>query len=255
MEPNYNLAQICTPVRPHRFVHHLAGYDAAKTEFLISGFTFGFELHFKGRRDLTVETPNMPSAEQHPEVLWEKIGKEVSLGHVAGPFAQPPFKKYFCSPLGLVPKAGQENKFRMIFNLSAGEPHSVNGCTPKEYRTVKYRDFDAAIEITQKLGSEAKLGISDLEAAFRQTPIRPEDCHLLVFKARGPDGRSWYFVDKCLPFGHCESCQIYQRISNGIAFAVRKLTGKDLVNYIDDFFFADSSTKACNSQIHTFLWV
>ncbi len=114
---------------------------------------------------------------------------------------------------------------------------SVNEGTPKCYRTTKYKDFTDAVQLLQVIGPEAKLAKSDLTAAFRQTPIRPEDWHLLVFKARDPaTGKEWYFFDKCLPFGHCESCQIYQRVSNALAWATEKITQRELVNYLDDFF-------------------
>ncbi len=196
----------------------------------------------------------MPSAMKYPQVIWEKIMKEVVAQRVCGPFEKPPFKNYFCSPLGLVPKAGQLGAFRMIFNLSAGQPESINGSTPDCFKTTRYNDFDKAIALVASLGAATRVGKADLAAAFRQTPINPLDWSLLVFKATHPITRKlWYFFDNCLPFGSGESCQIYQRISNALAFAVSKLTGKPLVNYIDDFFFADKGTEVCNNQIELFL--
>ncbi len=191
---------------------------------------------------------------QYLQVIWEKIMKEVVAQRVCGPFENPPFKNYFCSLLGLVPKVGQPGAFRMIFNLSAGQPESVNSSTLDCFKTTKYNDFDKAVALVAELGSAAKVGKADLAAALRQTPIHPQDWPLLVFKAKHPaTEKSWYFFEKCLPFGSGESCQIYQRILNALAFAVSKLTRKPFVNYTDDFFFADKGTASCNCQIELFI--
>ncbi len=245
---------IFSPVDFSKFDKHLRGYNECERELVVSGFKEGFRLHFEGDRHQRVEHPNMPSARKYPHVLWAKIMKEVVAGRVAGPFDECPFDSCYISPLGLVPKAGQDGEFRMIFNLSAGGNASVNGQTPQKYKTTKYKDLDAAVEMVQKIGSQARVAKADLEAAFRQTPIHPEDWSLLVFKAWDPlVQKEKYFFDKCLPFGSGESCQIYQRISNGLAWVVEKYTGSPLVNYLDDFFFGDFGLEACNSQVHTFL--
>ncbi len=196
----------------------------------------------------------MPSVRLNPQVVWDKVQKEVAAGRVCGPFEKAPFEHFYSSPLGLVPNAGQIGKFRLIFNLSAGDPISINGGTTWRYHSMEYNDLDKAVQLTQKLGVNAKLGKSDLEAVIRQVPIHPDDWPLLVFRATNPETKlTYFFFDKCLPFGSCESCQIYQRVSNGLAWAVRQCTGKPVVNYLDDFLFGDICCTACNSQILTFL--
>ncbi len=137
MEPNLDLGAICTPVQSDVFDTFLEGYDLKEREFITQGFKNGFHLHFEGDRNFVIETPNMKSANKNPEKIWEKIAKEVNAGRVAGPFEKPPFLHYMCSPFGLVKKAGEENKFRMIFNLSAGTPVSLNGSTTKHHKTTE----------------------------------------------------------------------------------------------------------------------
>ncbi len=231
---------------------YLRGYDEREKLFILTDFQKGFSINYCGPRNVTVESENHSSALEQPELLWAKIMSEVALGHVAGPFDHPPFKRYFCSPLGLVPKSGQLGKFRMIFDLSAGRPFSVNEHVPDEFWSVKYNDFDAAILLTQQFGEKARIGKTDLEAAFRQVPICPQDWHLLVFKAVSLAGNTCYFFDKSLLFGSAASCQIYQQISNALAWAQEQCTGKKVVNYLDDFFFADRSTAHCDNQIVLF---
>ncbi len=254
MNPNLDVHNICTPVNPDSFKRHLMGYDPVEKEFVLRGFRDGFKLHFQGNRKQQIKSDNMPLTLQRPEVVWEKIMKEVNAGRVVGPFSKPPFEHYICSPLGLVPKAGQEGQFRLIFNLSKENPISVNGEMPQRYKVTFYQDFDLAVEIVQQIGPAAKLGKADLAAAFRQTLIVPEDWPLLVFKAVNPHTQqTCYFFVKCLPFGSGESCQIYQRISNALAWVTTRYTQKALVNYIDDFLFTDRATEFCDAQIRVFL--
>ncbi len=159
-----------------------------------------------------LEQHNHPSVDDTlSQVAWDKLMNEVNLNRVAGPFPDPPFRSYIQSPLGLVPKAGQPGKFRLIFDLSAPDPAwSVNGQTPPELCSVHYRDFDDAVLMVQKLGEGAFMSKTDLEAAFRQLPIRPQDWPLLVMKMKSPvSGTVCYFVDLHLPFESSMSCSIF----------------------------------------------
>ena len=73
-------------------------------------------------------------------------------------------------------------------------------------------------------------------------------------KAVNPlDGKTYYFVDKCLPFGASISCSHFQRFSNAIKHIVQWKTKNDLVNYLDDFLFAALIAFLCNNQVRTFL--
>ena len=66
------------------------------------------------------------------------------------------------------------------------------------------------------------------------------------------DGKTYYFVDKCLPFGASISCSYFQRFSNAVKHIARWRTKSDLVNYMDDFFFAALLKMLCNNQVSDF---
>ena len=172
-------------------------------------------------------------------------------GRYAGPFENPPFEFFIQSPIGLVPK-DKGKKTRLIFHLSyprTGE--SVNSEIPKEICTVKYPAFDEAVRICIEAGRGCSMGKSDMSSAFRHVLMRKEDWALLVMKATNPsNGKCYYFVDKCMPFG-----AIFQRFSNAVAFLVKHRTKKDLVNYLDDYFFAALLAMICNQQLKDFLQV
>ena len=177
--------------------------------------------------------------------------KEVQLGRYAGPFVEPPFEYYVQSPIGLVPK-DKGLKTRLIFHLSypkTGE--SVNSGIPKEYCTVKYPDFEEAVKLCIQEGVGCKVAKSDMSSAFRHVPMRKDQWYLLVMNATHPHSmKTYYFVDKCLPFGSSISCAIFQKISDAIAFAkVRKLN----INYLDDYLFAAALKRECDRQVQVFL--
>ena len=73
-------------------------------------------------------------------------------------------------------------------------------------------------------------------------------------KAHSPFDQNWYyFVDKCLPFGASRSCAIFQAVSDAIAYLVQKCTGKEIINYLDDFLFIAILAYLCNQQVQTFI--
>ena len=248
---------IFTPVK-HKILADLLrreGYDQSETEFLKQGFESGFSLKYNGPRGVQRKSPNLKLNIGDKIDLWNKVMKEVQANRFLGPFPEPPFENFIQSPIGLVPKDGG-TKTRLIFHLSYPKDTklSVNSNTPKEHCSVVYPDLDDAIKICMREGRGCHVARSDITSAFRHLPIRPEDWCLLVMKAESPlDGKTYYFVDKCLPFGHTISCALFQKVSDAIAFLVRRRTQKDNVNYLDDFLFAALLKWACDGQIQAFL--
>ena len=95
-----------------------------------------------------------------------------------------------------------------------------------------------------------------MKSAFRNLGIRRKDWKFLVMKAVSPvDGKTYYFVDKCLPFGASISCSHFQRFSNAVKHIVQWRTKNKLVNYLDDFLFAHLMKLLCNMQVKEFLQV
>ena len=62
-------------------------------------------------------------------------------------------------------------------------------------------------------------------------------------------------MDKCLPFGASISCSLFQRFSNAVKHIVQWRTNSDLVNYLDDYFFAALYNLICNNKVREFLAV
>jgi hypothetical protein len=117
---------------------------------LISGFSFGFPLHYQGEIK-SIESKNLISALQYPKIVDMKLDKELTGNRLAGPFSSPPFNSFCVSPLGLVPKK-TPGEFRLIHHLSFPKGVSVNDGIPSEDTSVNYATVSDAIRLINTLG-------------------------------------------------------------------------------------------------------
>ena len=255
---NFDLEHIVTPVDVDRLEKLLeqAGYEPGKRNFVVNEFRYGLNLECQGKIEGRKVSPNLKLRVGSKIELWNKMMVEVRDKRFAGPFKDPPFEEFIQSPVGLVPKDNAK-KTRLIFYLSYprdGRWTSVNARIPKEKATVKYPELDDAIKICIKAGKSCKMSKSDISRALRNVPLNSEQWVLLVMRVQHPESGEWfYFVDKCLPFGSSISCAIFQAISDAIAFMVRFRTSEDLVNYLDDYFFAALVQAWCDRQAQIFM--
>ena len=254
---NFDLDSIKTPVEVEVLEDLLkrSSYDKKETEFLIDGFKNGFSIGYAGPEKVKIRSPNLKfRLVGDPTTLWNKVIKEVKEKRYAGPFKDIPFEYYIQSPIGLVPKDGGKDT-RLIFHLSyprGNQKISVNANTPEEICSVNYPDFNDAVQLCIKAGK----GKSDMKSTFRNLGIKKQHWKFLIMKAVSPiDGMTYYFVDKCLPFGASISCSHFQRFSNAVKHIVQWKTGSKLVNYLDDYFFAALLKLICNNQVREFLSV
>ena len=258
---NFNLTDIFTPVDADKLEQLLieTDYDSEKTKYLVKGFQEGFSLGYEGQWNIKLTAPNLKFQEGvgSETELWNKVMKEVQAKRYAGPFSDIPFQdRYIQSPIGLVPKDGGAST-RLIFHLSYPRDDrnlSVNGNTPKELCSVQYPDFNRAIQLCINEGKHCFCSKSDWRSAFRHFPILKRFWNYLVMKAWDPVTRQWfYFVDKCMPFGSSISCAHFQAFSNAISHIMTTKTGKENINYLDDFLFIAFLRWLCNAQTEMFL--
>ena len=257
---NFDITSVVTPVNYKRLKQLLveSNYHHAETQFLIDGFQNGFSIGYNGRKDIKQTAPNLKFRLGDRIVLWNKVMKEVKLKHFAGPFTEISFKDSFIqSPIGLVPKDNGKD-VRLIFHLSypRGTGTSLNANTPQDQCKVVYPDFNDAINLCVQAGRNCHVAKADVQVAFRNLGIRPSHFRYLIMKAQSPlDGKTYFFLDKNLPFGASISCSHFQRTSNAIAHIVKYRTKKDLINFLDDYFFVALMKLMCNRQMETFLEV
>ena len=255
---NYDIQNIKTPVDADKLDQLLqeANYNSAKRQYLVEGFRKGFSLHFGGNDRVKRYAPNLKLRVGSKLELWNKVMKEVVAGRYAGPFEEVPYEFFIQSPIGLVPK-DQGRKTRLIFHLSypRTDDTSVNAGIPREKCSVRYPEFEEAVLMCLRLNSEQIFaGKSDISMAFRHVPLKPREFKLLILKAEHPlTKKTWYFVEKCLPFGSSISCAIFQVVSDAIAFLVTSRTNRPTLNYLDDYYFVKVLKLLCNWQVNQFL--
>ncbi|XP_078338392.1 uncharacterized protein LOC111105471 [Crassostrea virginica] len=171
--------EISTPIKVKPLAVFLKGYNKELASFLIRGFTFGFNIPYQGPRVFRL-SKNLSSIKGNEIVLHKRISMELQAKRIAGPFDEPPFPNIQVSPLGLVPKKNP-GEFRLIHHLSYPDGNSINCHIPKHFSSVQYQSVDTAIRFIQQLGKGALLAKTDLENAYKQVPIHPDDFELLGF--------------------------------------------------------------------------
>ena len=263
-----NITDIVTPIQVEELKKLLleSGYDRDKSNYLIQGFTDGFDIGYRGpktRQDTSMNLPIKEGVGSKTE-LWNKVMKEVKHCRYAGPFESIPFENYMQSPIGLVPKDNGKQT-RLIFHLSydfKSGNKSLNYHTPEELSRVKYRDLDHAVanclQLISRLGGSGTTlfyAKTDVRSAFRLVLLLPGQFCWLVMKAQDPQtGQTFYFVDRCLPFGASRSCAIFQAFSDGLAHILQYLVKKHnfLTNYLDDFLFIATLKLMCDYLVAEF---
>ena len=242
-----HLSDIVTPVTLEFWERELSSHpDKSFSQLIIRGLKRGFHIGFqKPDAGLKTARSNMISALQHPDIVSDYIAKELSSHHLAR-VGSPQLAASLhiqTSPLGVIPKKGRTNKWRLIMDLSSPSGHSVNDGIEKELCSFHYASISDAATQLNALGKGALMAKMDIKQAYRNIPVAPEDRHLL--------GISWdstVYVDQVLPFGLRSAPLIFSAVADALLWIMQK----NGVTYIDDFLTIggpDSSECLRNMQL------
>ena len=146
---------------------------------------------------------------------YERVGHEIALGRIAGPFRFRPISNFRSSPIGLVPK--KTSDLSLITHLSYPPGYSVTDFIDETLRTVQYFKFDNIISIIQAFGEHVKIGKNDIKSAFRPVP-----CYAGNFDLLGCKIGYMYYKDKCMPMGCSISCSTFEHCSTFLQWLFRK---------------------------------
>ena len=237
-----------SPLQLAAFQQELAHHpDRAKVQYVLDGIAHGFSSGFDPSRvALRSSLRNMRSASDHPDVIDEYLATEIAKCRVAGPFATPPFPNLHCSPFGVIPKKGQPGKWRLILDLSSPPQHSVNDGIPKDPFSLQYISVDDAIKILMVLGPGALMAKFDVESAYRNVAMRPDERYLF-----GMRWRDLLFVDLALPFGLRSAPFIFNSIADLVEWILKvNYSVRYLLHYLDDFLsLGPAGSSACADSI------
>ena len=150
----------------------------------------------------------------------------------AGPYKCEPIPGLICSPLNLVPKAGNKNKHRLIHNLAYPYDHnSVNANIPDSEAKVVYQMFDLAVKLWLHHGENVFTGKCDFDAAFRNLPIKFSNLILLSFTLD-----DLYYINSSMAFGAKSSCKIFEEFACSVQWIWEQETrSHDVSHYLDNF--------------------
>lgn len=208
--------------------------EPARCEAILSGIEFGVKVDFIGERNINRWGPNPPIEEAFRPKVTAVIEADVAALKKAGPFAQQPFKYMSVSPLGAVPKKNSE-KIRVVHNLS----YPKHGDSVNEgivHVDMDISSFGCAARAVRKAGRGCFLVKLDVEAAYKQVPVHPDDWPLLGFQWEG----KWYY-ERVLPFGLRSSCRLWELYASALHHMLEQIPVnrgyRSVIHYVDDFLF------------------
>ena len=225
----FHPVSVVSPLNVSQFTRELAGHpDHHTVAYVLEGLQHGFRFGFRPARRLKGAKKNKPSAFQNPRVIDDCLANEVARCRVAGPFTSIPLPNLHISSFGVIPKKGQPGKWRLIVDLSSPQGASVNDGISSDEFSMHYIKLDQIISVIVKHGSGALMAKFDVEAAYRNIAVHPEDCYLFGMKWRGQS-----FMDLALPFGLRSAPHIFNSVAELVEWIIRnKHNVPDLLHYL-----------------------
>ena len=172
----------------------------------------------------------------------EIVDEEIHHGHMLVLYDHPPLPNLVCSPLNLVPKAGDSSKHHLIHNLAhLYDKNSMNTNILDSEATVSYLKFDEVIKLALKHGPGTVASKVDYDAAFRLFPIFEDDLCLLGFTLNGK-----YYINSSMAFSSRSSCKIFEEFAIAMQWCLEQITNsKDISHYLDNFIMIHRSFNKC----------
>ncbi len=223
---------IITPLQVHQWALALRDHpDPRFVQYILEGISSGFRIGYQHATSRCKSArSNLFSATQHPAPVQAYLDEECTAGRVAGPFAPDEVRGLQVSRFGVIPKSNQPGKWRLILDLSFPHGHSVNDGILREWCSMQYATVDQAVAHILQMGSGALLAKIDIEHAYRNVPVHPDDRHLL--------GMRWnneLFIDTTLPFGLRSAPKVFCAIADALEWILLHRGVTWSLHYIDDF--------------------
>jgi hypothetical protein len=151
----------------------------------------------------------------------------------------------------VIPKGHQENKWRLIVDLSHPKGKSVNSGIPKCLCSMSYIPVDEAIKQIITLGQGTFLAKTDIKSAFRLIPVYPADRHLLAMEWKGD-----VYIDTCLPFGLRSAPKLFNLLADLIEWILLHHGVSFLLHYLDDYLtMGPPQTQTCHHNLRLLIEV
>ena len=173
------LQNIVTPLNLAFWQEELQSHqDKEFTKLILKGLSSGFRIGFNPQRlprgTLQPARRNMLLALEHPKVVDEYLTRELLASHlVIASQTSPWHLQIQTSPLGVIPKKGKVDQWRLIMDLSAPLGSSVNDGISRELCSFHYVTVDTAAAQMYARGRGSLLAKMDIKQAYRHIPVAP----------------------------------------------------------------------------------
>ena len=235
-----NIFRPATPLRLSAWQEALADHpDRHFSSYILHGISYGFHIGADRALRLRPNLSNMPSVQQHPQLVESQIHAEAKAGRLLGPL--PPHLACLVqtNPIGLIPKPHQPGKWRLIVDLSSPTGASVNDAISPDSCHMRYASVLDAAQLILRLGPGTQMAKVDLQNAYRIVPVHPDDHHLL--------GLRWgqeVYVDTALPFGLRSAPKIFSALADALAWVLHSKGVTYQLHYLDDFLLVGPPNSA-----------
>ncbi|KAJ1299743.1 hypothetical protein OPQ81_007329 [Rhizoctonia solani] len=203
------------------------------------GLREGLHIGAAGPVTKTIIYDNHKSARDRPNVIRKHINDELLAGRYFGPFtcleledAISPFKT---APLGTVDKPSAPGKFRIVQDFSyprLAPSTSLNSQINSTDFPCEWGFFHNMVDAIHDLPDGAMAVTCNVDAAFRQIPIHPDDRPHTVVAWEGN-----FYVDGFLPFGAASASGIFGRLGDAMAHIYTALGFGTVLKWVNDFLF------------------
>jgi len=121
----------------------------------------------------------------------------------------------------------------LILDLSSPDGWSINDGIDAELCSMAYATVDSAVSHIVNQGKGTLLAKVDIEHAYRNIPVHPDDRHLLGMRWDGST-----YLDTGLPFGLRSAPKIFSSIAEALEWILLQEGVTWVLHYLDDFLIA-----------------
>lgn len=212
--------------------------DRHFVHYILEGIRNGFHIGFNYKHCTCKSTlNNMASADTNQEPVENYLMIELQTNRI---IQVPPeyVERIQVSRFGVIPKANQPGKWRLILDLSSPDGRSVNDGIDPDLCSMAYITVDKAVSRVLQLGRNALLAKVDIEHAYRNIPVHCEDRHLLGMRWQGR-----VYIDSVLPFGLRSAPKIFSSVADALEWILLQHGVSLSLHYLDDFFTAGKANS------------
>ena len=219
--------------------------DTVFASYIVSGLSRGFWIGYdynkaKARRS----RKNMKTARANAAVIDSYLQEECAAARISCPDERRAAEAHI-SPMGVIPKAHQPGRWRLIVDLSSPRAASVNDGIAPNLCSLSYVSIDVAARKICELGTGAMMAKLDIQSAYRHIPVHPDDRHLLGISWKGK-----VYLDRALPFGLRSAPKIFSAVAYALMWIMSCQGLTAGIHYLDDFlFFGRPQASECDENL------